>query len=358
MKARTIWRFLVWCLATWLAALQLTGCGGMDFSPDGKHIVFDSALLPGPLKKDDTGLAVIGIDGQGMEALPGTGLGATWSSDGNWIGSRVGNDAYVYNLESKKSKLIAKDAMILTWSEVSGAAIIAIERPDKGLEFAWVDVDSGKTLSASKHPYKSQADFLGWAYLPETDVLAYVMEGSLWIAERGKCTPITKSGDAIGIGAIENGKKLLLAKNSTNLRQRLMTLFEFDVASRSVKKLPFPSNIKPINTGKIPKYISMVQFSPDGKRLAIYCDYAVDKPDRHSEESRSVFITNLDGSHAVTILDAFDKYGEAYVRWSRDATRLATTQVWSAGKFDHIKLELRSADGSNPKTLLQNKQAQ
>src|ERR1043165_3359878 len=88
-----------------LAAVALPGCIGLEFSPDGKQIVAITAK----------GLAVMNVDGSGLQVLPEgvSGWMPSWSPDGKNIlfvkHEEQEGDLLLYNTATHKVRNIGSN---------------------------------------------------------------------------------------------------------------------------------------------------------------------------------------------------------------------------------------------------------
>lgn len=107
-------------------------------------------------------------------------------------------------------------------------------------------------------------------WLPQTDTLAVLAGGDIVLLERGTLFPVTTTGDVVGMGLGADGRRLYWARRGKNMRFILMTLFEYDLHLRSVRRLPFPDRLAPMNptSAEGPSDLEVV-FGPGCNRMVL-----------------------------------------------------------------------------------------
>ncbi len=108
--------------------------------------------------------------------------------------------------------------------------------------------------------------------IPRTDGVLSLIAGSLVLAEFGIAESITTTGDVVGFALDKDGNRVVFARRSNNAQYILLSLYEYDLQLRSVKKLPFPNRVPNVNPvpRQGPKEVVMVKFSVDLQHMLVF----------------------------------------------------------------------------------------
>jgi hypothetical protein len=90
--------------------------------------------------------------------------------------------------------------------------------------------------------------------------------GDIFRFDGGNLLRLTTTGDVIGMGLREGGSEMIWARQISDSGQ--IRLFVMGLTQRSVRALPFPLSPPELLLGKGLGHDHLVQFSPDGQRLA------------------------------------------------------------------------------------------
>lgn len=289
------------------------------FSPDG-----DRVAIAGPdgLRVGAVGAAGDVIDGARDCAAP------VWSPNGRYLayvrGTGAGAQLVLYTLSSRRARALGNGyAPPITWREDSGR-IAALHLAAAGApEIAVYDLsEKGLTLRvacSSAVPAPSDDTFV---WLPGTDDVAYLSTaGDVHTIESGEAHRISTGADVVGLGLSADRRKLIWARRSANPRYIALSLYAYDLSSRSVARLPFPARVPLIspNPRTGPDRLIRVVMCPTGTQLAArYLTSATKKaPARYAW-----YAVRLDGSGARALGPAAAAPGE--VVWSPDGRKVAT----------------------------------
>lgn len=295
-----------------LAFLALAGgaanAGSVEFSPDGKQIVF-ARQAPGG------GLHISNADGSGVTPVPG-GEGAVcarWSPNGQYLlfvdaqGRLLLMNAATHRLRTVADKASAP----LAWREDTGrfAAICTLTSKTgvQTVELCEFEMPTGDLSLHSPLPATpvstANADFI---WLPNTDDIAFLVENGggrdVYLMQAGQFNRLSSSSDILGLGWLAQQQKLIWARRSPNLRHVLMQVYVFDVDKRSVVKLNFPERVALINPDgkRAPKETVGLVFSPNGRQMALTAvfDVPAAKKGVAAQARLAAFTLNIDGTNA------------------------------------------------------------
>jgi len=352
------------CLA--LAAMLLTTTtparADLDLSPDGRQLVFRWTT------EGAHGLALINTDGTGFRALPDSASGRMpqWSPDGNYIvfesDLTAGSRTQLYDVTSQKTRTVAGDVVgPYAWREDS-QWFIGYIAPEEGPS-ALVSYSLSENGITQRIPLPFDGRSVRKTiWLPQTNDAALLVSTprgqNVYLVEAAEVKKITTSDDVLSLELTEGGKTLLWARRSPNLKYILLSLYAYDLTSRSVKRLPFPQRVPALNPDPrhAPESVDHVALSPDGARLALIATFAEaptgarQPPKRY----RVCYSIRTDGTDArlVRRVPYAPPGGQALIpAWSRDGRMLAVLDV-KAGTPS--ALALYNADGSGGRRLLPN----
>lgn len=340
-----------------LLAIFLPGCMGLDFSPDGRQIVTATSK----------GLAIMNVDGSGLAVLPqaDNGSAPNWSPDGKRIlyvkQAEQEGDLMLYDIAARKSRKIGQDCYGLTgWREDGGRCVSVHKTKGGGLEAVVYDViQNGVTLRVKLPFTEGGADLFRILWLPNTDDFA-LLGGSkndmdVYFVESGEVKKITTTADVAGIGLSGDRKQLLFARRSANMKYILLTVYAYDLKSRSVTRLPFPDRVPLLNPNPqtAPEKLDFVTFAPDGRHLGVVVEGPKGPKESHGAPAWiGIYTMKMDGSEAKALYKTVpDKSGStngvAFPVWSRDGSRIGLYEI----EDKVTKVALFNADGSNGKRV-------
>jgi WD40 repeat protein len=322
-----------------------------SFSTYGRQVVFPWRGEGGP------SLAMINVDGSGYQVLPESVRAGEpcWSPDGRFmLFSTPASDGglKLYDPNKKTARSIRKEFQAPTAWREDGKRFVAIRHAEgRPLELVWYDLaDSAITHHMELPAAITEVRSILW--LPETDDVALLAgDGNIYTVEAGESKKVTTSNDVLTMALAQDEKNLLWARKSPNTKYILLSLYSYDLSSRSVTRLPFPERVKAINPDprNAPTAVHAVEISPDGARLALVTRhdelaaghyYAVYSVKVNGEDGRLI-----DRTEAARPICAggvpFD------ITWSPDGKRLAVLRTEADGR----SLTLYNADGSNPRVL-------
>ncbi len=328
----------------------------MDFSPDGRHV----AVVW------NHNLATADLDGGGFHPIPDSAdaISPRWSPDSNRIVflTQHGDhqDLMLYDILSGHERQLAHDMKPpFAWRE-DGQRLTAVhDRKGGSSELVWFDQE-GAAIQHVPLPAIDVVDrnqYMVW--LPNTDDVAFIAEhdaaSDLYLAEAGEVHKVTTSGDVIAVGLSADRKSLLWVRKGKNLKYYPLSVYEYNLTSRSVKRLPFPDRWPWPDLGPGHALEAFEAYlSPDGTRLAILADISAD-PGQPTGSSKArhyaaVYTMRLDGSDVHLVRQLLLPHGDAgflIPTWSRDGARIGILEQEKA----ITTLEVYNADGSGQHVL-------
>jgi WD40 repeat protein len=256
-----------WAMSALLlsSTLSLGGCLTLEFSPDGKRIAYLWANGP-----EDNTIAISNTDGTGLMAVPGKDfMNGHWSPEGHRLAYSDQQGIRIFDIRTRKvsSRIIGDNAEDCVWS-TDGSKIIGLVQKDRDYKLHVFDLNANKMVQ--------EIDLDGGGtqlmHVPFLDAVTFLgADGNLHLAEFGTDTKLTTTGDVIGYRLLPSKKSLIFARKTANPQFILLSLYEYDLQLRSVKKLNFPAHVAGINpkprTG--PSNISAATFSADGKSMLL-----------------------------------------------------------------------------------------
>lgn len=328
-----------------LLGTALTGCAGVDYSPDGTKLAFTWIL------SEKKALAVINVDGTEFKYVSSIDVHRPkWAPDNRRIA--CGNEDGMSVLDTvtgRASLVVPKSAKDAVWSE--DGRKLATLAPGQGgpetSEVVWYDFEAkAVTLRSPVNGLTSPYDATQLVWVPRTSGLAFIGRvgdaTDVFLMESGETKRVTSTGDVVGLALEPGGKKLVWARKSRNPKYILLTLYAFDLVQRSAQRLAFPERVPGINPGPRsgPDKLYSVIFSPTLEHLLIWTQTGEQGPVVGHTVNRA-------GTHSSVVGQITKDQATVDVAWSPDGNQM-TSLLYSETS---IGLETRNADGSAPRTL-------
>lgn len=344
-------------LAIVATALCTAGCFPVEFSPDGKQI---SMIVPAP--GGDHILGMMNVDGTGFRPVPdsSSASGACWSPDGKYIlfegGDGSGLKTKLYDVNTNRTRALAADVGApFVWREDS-QRFVAIAHDNNGMaRMVWFSMAEKGPLAEVKLPVNGITPCSGQLlWVPRTDDVVFVGSepghngADVYAVESGEVHPITTSHDVVGFGLEPDGSTLVWARAGKNPRYILLSLYSYDLKTRSVRRLPFPDRLPAINPDPrhAPTAVKYAAMAPDGKHIALMVLFG------HRE---GIYAIRRDGAGAVPVYQEIVRSSKtrqpdrrfAMPSWSRDGRQLALWVDTPTGP----RVVLMNPDGTGRRTV-------
>lgn len=329
-----------------LSALVLSGCFGVDHSPDGKQLV----------AVDADQLVTTNLESGERTPVPNSqrcGM-PSWSPDGQFIAflqTDEPNELRVFDTRSGRTRTLARGiAGPIAWRE-DGRRIAAVQQMEDGTkQLLLLNVTEGGVTLRVRLNLAQISPLMVW--LPGTDNVAFLAaqkagtgSGDVYAVEYGEVNRLSSTGDVIGMSLDNRGTRLTWVRKSKNARYILFSIYAFDLAKRTVARLPFPDRVSTINPNPRSGPISVdIAFrSPDGKWIAFV---AREEAAKGGEKPTTCYVVSADGRNSYV---ALRRSGDALVWavWSRDSARLTVQAIDSAGRA----IVTMSANGTGRRVL-------
>lgn len=333
-----------------IAATMLGGCVTLDWSPDGKRFVVG---FPGLESK----LVMMNADGAGYTPIPtqSPAYFGKWSPDGTRIAYSNEEGLEMYDTRTRKIRqLIPGATMFSAWTE-DGSKIITFlgQKDSPKTELVWYDLDALKI--GQRIPFGDRAlNVTNLTSIPKTEGAVFMYgEGTkqdIYVAEFGEIRRVTTTGDVIGFGLRAKDNTVLFARKSKNSQFILLSMYQYDLSLRSVKKFAFPDHVAGINpkprTG--PTSVDMAIFSPDGTEMLLFGSSKVDKPTVNQQsEHGMMFRVRTDGTGGTMVFDDMGAKGAlAWAAWSSN-----NQIVGFDANEKRYRIWTANANGSGKKTI-------
>ncbi len=411
-RRRSSLRLVVVGLAGLLLSLALSGCISTPaWGPNDRYVVVPD-FNGGRMYK-------VNVDGSGTHKIAGTtsDTNPSISPDGRYILSvcdegDTSKSGYSYSMLMLTDSVTGKTTEIgegqgvdspFAWRPDS-ARFAGFKRGPHGEKKAWFYIVSykGVTLEVPTPPH---LHFSHAIWLPHTDNIAVLGAkrtakddlfapevADVYTVEDGEVNQISHTGDVVGMGLSPDGEHLIWARQGKNLRYVLISLYRFNLDNRSVQRVPFEEQVPGINLPhKAPVEVSGVWFSPDGRHLAIECNFGhtveattnffltqspaqlkkllhlhmSDKQFKKYESTSdftsklvdlapkftgALYIVSMDGRHAKQIMAG--NWMDFTPSWSHRGNKLAFYMTNSPFLPDKASLWVCNADGSHLRKLL------
>ncbi|HXG24762.1 MAG TPA: hypothetical protein VNJ09_09425 [Chthonomonadales bacterium] len=335
-----------------LLAIPLSGC--VDFSPDGRQLVL--AWFTGEGRR---GLAMVNADSARLKPVPG-GEGGNlpgWSPDGKYIlFATAPSTMSLYDVEKHRTHILGANLQPpFAWREDSKRFATIRTREDGEQEVVWYNLPEGGITFTTLLPCKDVAKMV---WLPNTDDLALLGTDAggqnVYMLESAESKKITTTNDVIGLSLSADRQKLIWARKSKNPRYILLSIYAYDLKSRSVLRMPFPHRVPALNPNPRTnlKSVDYVTFSPDGRRLVLLATFSAPsvrgKP--NDSEYTACYSVSMTGTNARLLRRSQPTPESLFALpvWSPDGQQLAL--LWREDKT--TTLSLFQADGAGERRLL------
>ena len=332
--------------------LGTSGCGGMDFSPDGKSVAISTPR----------GIVIMPVEGGTRELIPESrdSQGPLWSPDSKQIlltrQDSAKTNVYLYDTATRRKRRIGSDwTAPYAWRE-DGKRFAAVQKHENNsAEIVWYDLAEAGVAQAI--PVSPEPAFMLW--LPDTDDLAFMGGVSdkvdVYLVEGGEVKRITRTGDVIGFALSASRKELLWVRRGKNLKYQLLSIYRYDLARRSVARMDFPTRIPLINPDprRAPTGLLYAAFSPDKKRLSVITSHT-EGAGRKQRAYSACFSMRINGSEArlVRRTDGSERSNEfLFPVWSRDSSRLGIYDL----QDKQLVVAVFDATGANGRRILAEK---
>jgi hypothetical protein len=251
----------------------LLGCFSLDFSPDGKRLVFLWANS-GPNAKIT--IAASNADGSSLRLLPSSSeaMFGRWAPDSNRISYATDKGLRVYDFTTGDSRLVFSGSVgESAWLSDTEVAFHCSEKSGSEQidKIAWLDLKTG-SIRQSAELSGTRVLVRDIVPISRTDGVLFWCDQDLYLAEFGESKKITTSADVVGFAVDPASNKAVFARKSKNAKYILLSLYEYDLRLRSVTKLPFPFIVKGVNSTprKGPLDVSYVKFSADFEHILVF----------------------------------------------------------------------------------------
>ncbi|MBI5707563.1 MAG: PD40 domain-containing protein [Armatimonadetes bacterium] len=327
--------------------LNLAGCGYVAFSPDGKSLAF--SWRKG--KADE--IAMIDLESGKFTDLPNSGEATylQFASSGQRIAYQsLEGELMLYDLRAGRVTKVADSAELFTWAEEDRRLVAFERRLDENYDCVWFDVPTRRESARLNLPegVKPTLPPVAIGYNGSIGIVGDKDgKAEVYIAEFGKVSKLTTTGDVVGLAASRDGREIIWARRSRNAKYILLSLYRYDMQMRSVRKMDFPEHVSALNPGarsRIKEVVAVV-FSPDWNRMIVAARFEPAK--KGASLIQRLFSVSIDGRQAREI--ASDRGGKDYnmPAFSWDSRKIAMLSMGD----EFSKVILSDADGSNRRVL-------
>lgn len=322
-------------------------------SPDGRQI----ALAWPPTGTADAETTLLNTETGAVEGLQSeqAPLGMAWSPDGAFLLYAVGNPdepvTYVFDMTKRRSRRIpVKMGPPFAWREDSRRFAGVWKNEDGRTEVVFFGLSEfGETLRAPSAVDAIIGDRMVW--LPNTDDVAFIGQvrglANVRTMEGGQERTITSTGDILTIALSKDGKELIWARSSRNTRYILLSLYAFDLSTRSVRRQEFPERVAGINPrpDTSPTRLISATLCPAGDRLAVVVEYP---SSGKTAGTCRLYALRMSGGGARMVRSVPSANAGLTAVWSDDGQRLAVVDRRGSEAY----LAVFDSNGSNGKVAL------
>lgn len=316
-----------------VATLLLGGCaatGTIGLSPDGKRY---AAIWPAG---EATVLAIGSTRAKDLRMVSDAKVSGrpVWSPDGAWIAVPTEDGLRLWDVKAARFRRHLGETTRgpVAWRP-EGDQLAYFEVREESLRLCILNLDDREEASTTD---LGKGEPLEIAWASRTNGVAVLKERDIWLVERGEAERVTKTSDVVGMGVSATGRTIYWAREGKNMGYILMSLYGFDLQSRSVRKLAFPDRLEAMNPRPRvgPKALRAV-FSPGAQRILLIGEGLGD-----AGADCQAMVVRWDGAQPKSLARGPMFFDGA---WSADGSTLALTAFSrTAGR-----ISMFDADGSN-----------
>lgn len=261
-----------------------------------------------------------------------------WSPDGAWIAVPTEEGVRLWDVKSARFRrhLGENTRGPVAWRP-EGDQLAYFDLRNERLSVCVLNVDDREEASITELG-DGQPVQIVWA--SRTNAVAVLKARDIWLVERGEAERITTTSDVVGMGVSATGRTIYWAREGKNMGYILMSLYGFDLESRSVRKLAFPERLDAMNPRPRvgPKALRVI-FSPGAQRLLL-----IGEGLEANGETSQAMVVRWDGAQPKALARGQAMFDGA---WSSDGTTLALF----SREEKRVRLTAFEADGANGREL-------
>lgn len=200
-----------------------------------------------------------------------------WTPDGRtlaYLGD--GHALTLYDLVKQQAKVLDPAAIAPIVFSPDSSLFASVHKTESNNLQARIRYRNGQTfLQPIALPFHSvPATYAPLAWLPNTtNVIIAGGDGGkndLYLLDQGEVVRLTSTGDVLGYGVSGDGLRLRWVRRTPNTHYILLQVYEMNIDTRSLVKLPYPDSIKAVNPNphNAPDAVLSVIFAPDLNRFA------------------------------------------------------------------------------------------
>ncbi len=278
-----------------LGMTTLSPARAQSWSPDGRQIAVGGTSL---LLTDapTMGAAVIPpIPARGAKAMPplpplasaatpiaslpqsGVATAPVWTPDGRFLAYLAdGHALTLCDLAKQQTKVLDASVIAPVVFSPDSSLFASVHKTESNNLQARIRYRNGQTfLPPIALPFRSvPSAFAPLAWLPNTtNVIVAGGNGGkndLYLLDQGDVVRLTSTGDVLGYGISLDGLRLRWVRRTPNTHYILLQVYEMNIDTRSIVKLPYPDAVKAVNPNphNAPDAVLSVVFAPDLSRFA------------------------------------------------------------------------------------------
>lgn len=261
-----------------------------------------------------------------------------WSPDGAWIAVPTEEGVRLWDVNAARFRRHLGETTQgpVAWRP-EGDQLAYFDRNDERLRVCVLNVVDREEASTTELG-DGQPVQIAWA--SRTNAVAVLTKRDIWLVERGESERITRTSDVVGMGVSATGRTVYWAREGKNMGYILMSLYGFDLETRSVRKLAFPERLDAMNPRPRvgPKSLRVI-FSPGAQRLLLIGEGL----DADGETSQAL-VVRWDGAQPKSLARGKASFD---ADWSADGATLALF----ASEKTRLRLSAFDADGANGREL-------